>query len=184
MSENNLLHNYRFLCITEGGQDLTFMDDANQDFLENSTTLINYEKMKMVSRRIKGFKDGLRAPYQFLPHETTQELWLTVEPWTDTDIFRVSKLREARAVDGATRVRHLRFDSKSFEKISKSILQGKGMVSTTFKLTKRDWDLVIACSRVVEYKKNQIVMEEGIYSLASFKQHHSDIDYEYRCGCN
>ncbi|PRP77326.1 hypothetical protein PROFUN_05571 [Planoprotostelium fungivorum] len=140
-------------------QDLTFMDDANNDYVENSNTLINYEKLKMVSRRIKDFKDGLRAPYQFQPHEATQSLWLNAEPWTENDIFRVSKLREAR-VEGETRVPS-RFDSKSFEKISKSILNGKQLVSTSFKLTKRDWNLVIACSRETVYKKNEVVMEEG-----------------------
>eukprot|EP01117_Protostelium_nocturnum_P002759 TRINITY_DN1367_c0_g1_i2.p1 TRINITY_DN1367_c0_g1~~TRINITY_DN1367_c0_g1_i2.p1 ORF type:complete len:1509 (+),score=632.54 TRINITY_DN1367_c0_g1_i2:215-4741(+) len=157
----------RTTCIPYLGlqlQDLTFMDDANSDYLgeeDNTKHIINYEKLKMITKRIKEFRDGIRSPYPFPTNELGQELWLNAEAWTDSDIFRMSKLRETRSELEEGKLPS-RFDSKSFEKITKSIQNGKQLVSTTYKLTKRDWNLVIACSQLLSLGKDSIVVGEGL----------------------
>lgn len=122
--------------------------------------LINFEKVKMVAKRLHELDVCLRNSYNFQTLPSVQESLVSAEAWNENDIFRVSKLHEPR-----TEGEHAlpsRLDSKEFERITKSILAGKGKVSTTDnKLSKRDWQLLLATANVVTLQKNTVIIQEG-----------------------
>eukprot|EP01114_Cavostelium_apophysatum_P011920 TRINITY_DN2649_c0_g1_i2.p1 TRINITY_DN2649_c0_g1~~TRINITY_DN2649_c0_g1_i2.p1 ORF type:complete len:1487 (-),score=443.17 TRINITY_DN2649_c0_g1_i2:51-4511(-) len=161
-------------------QDLTFIDDGNPEQVEGN--LINVEKARMVAKRIREFQDGLVVPYHFTPIPTVQESLQDVEVWEDNDIFRVSKLREARAENPDALMR--RFDSKSFAKISRSILAGKENVSmnSQTKLTSRDWQLLLAVSTVASFPSGSEIIEEGSTNNFLYKIKRGTVRIEKRTG--
>ncbi len=64
----------------------------------------------------------------------------------------------------------MRFDSKTFAKIAKSILNGKENVSTdSGKLTHRDWHLLLSLATIVSCKNNQVIVTQGIPSNSLYR---------------
>lgn len=139
--------------------DLTFIDDGNPDNLDSG--LLNFEKVSMTAKRIREFQDCLTLPYNIGSYDKVRSLLANAEIWDENEIFRFSKLREARHDEDAQLPS--RFDSKTFAKISRSLIGGKQNVSTEAnKLTHRDWQLLLAIATIESHNKDSVIVKEGI----------------------
>lgn len=112
------------------------------------------------SIRIREFKETLKVPYNITPNVKVQEMILNVDVWNENDLFRVSKLQEQKN-EKHTKIQ--RFDSHSLEKITKSIMNGKDKLSNTpsNKLSSRDWQLILSYANIVNFKKDDTIIQEG-----------------------
>lgn len=62
-----------------------------------------------------------------------------------------------------------RYDSKSFAKISKSLLVGKEIFSIDAKLNHRDWSLLLSCANEKKYFKDSVILAQGTINKCLFR---------------
>jgi CRP-like cAMP-binding protein len=163
--------------------DLTFIDDANNDVVDSDVAdgepLINFEKLYMVAERLVLLKRALETPYTF---QVSKEIRAAIsnsesDCWSETDLFRVSLLRQPRAnsSDGDDDGGGERFDSKAFAKVSAAVMQrgsGRNFVDTNAAhLTTRDWKLLLTCAQLVNRKKDDVIVTQGQRNEYLFRLH-------------
>ena len=68
-------------------QDLVFIYDGNPDNLENS--IINFEKCRMVAKRIQDFEDCLALPYKMEGNPSIRQSLVGNEVWDENDVYRM-----------------------------------------------------------------------------------------------
>lgn len=137
-----------------------FSDEGNQDTVDGN--LINFDKSKIVSKRVKDFQQCTRIAYDFPPIESFRDAIAKAEVWDENDIWRLSKLREDKANVEDT-LGPSKFDSKSFAKITSSIQKGaqENVNTENIHLSQRDWQLLLSCATTVVFVKNRAIVEEG-----------------------
>jgi len=82
-------------------RDLTFIEDGNPDFVEDDS-LLNFEKMRMISGVLNQVRKYQSVPYMFEPVPTIQEYIVngTAVNLSDDALHKYSLLCEASAVSG------------------------------------------------------------------------------------
>jgi hypothetical protein len=116
----------------------------------------------MVAKRIREFEDCILKPYDIKARLDVRDMILGSEIWEENDLFRISKLKETKVSESDTAAS--KFDSKTFAKISKSMLSGRENVSAEKKLTHRDWQLLLSVASVITCHKDQVIITEGTSS--------------------
>merc|ERR1712232_769480 len=82
-------------------KDLTFIEDGNDNFLDEGKTVINFEKMRMVAKVFKTIQMYQQNPYDFAVAPVLQT-WLTKNKkvlWEDDKLYELSKIAEPSQLD-------------------------------------------------------------------------------------
>ena len=146
--------------------DFTFIDDGNNTFLDNN--LVNVEKCSMMCSNLKDFVFGLSRQYEFEINPKIQEELRSIEFWNDQDLYRMSKLKEPKSNNANENENASRFDSKTFAKISKNLINTKKQDVIIEKLNGRDWKLILAIAKTYEFEKDHCILVEGSKSSKKF----------------
>lgn len=91
-----------------------------------NTNLLNIDKVTIIAKRIKDFQKCLHTGYPFVEQTELRDAIIKAEVWDENDVWRLSKLREDKK-QKLDELKYSTYDSKSFEKISRSILKGNFM---------------------------------------------------------
>jgi hypothetical protein len=79
--------------------DLTFLDESAPDMLDGG--LINFDKLERIYDRLADVVNMQQGAFDFVPQTMLMAYIQQAKPWDEHEVYRVSKLREGRAVAGA-----------------------------------------------------------------------------------
>jgi hypothetical protein len=79
--------------------DLTFLDESAPDVLDGG--LINFDKLERIYDRLADVVHMQQGAFDFVPQTMLMAYIQQAKPWDEHEVYRVSKLREGRAVAGA-----------------------------------------------------------------------------------
>jgi len=86
---------FHAICI----KDLTFIEEANEDFLDEQRKIVNFEKMRLLGKVLLSIRRAQSMPYVFrVAVSTEQEMWfknLSTLPGDEDDLYELSLQREA-----------------------------------------------------------------------------------------
>ena len=77
-------------------QDLTFVWDGNDTFVDEAGTVVNFEKCGLTAAVMADLRHFQRVPYNFEPVETIQKMLASFPHFTDEELYGLSLSREPR----------------------------------------------------------------------------------------
>lgn len=152
--------------------DYTFMDDNNPKYLDENDQLVNIQRIQLIGAKMREFSSFQNSSYKnTIPtNPDIREAILSERVWDDSEIFRLSKVREESSAikiePGQGRRGKFGTTSRSGKRAS---FLGNSATGGEAGLSNREWELLMTNASKVQYQHNQIVFEEGITNSNLFR---------------